>query len=33
MKKKKHWVNSKGEHKFQEESPGEGWINGRKWKG
>jgi hypothetical protein len=33
MKKKKHWVNSRGEHKFQEESPGEGWINGRKWKG
>jgi hypothetical protein len=31
MKRKKHWVNSENEHKFQEESPGEGWVNGRKW--
>lgn len=31
MKRKKHWVNDKNEHRFQEDSPGEGWINGRKW--
>jgi hypothetical protein len=29
----KHWVNSKGERKFQKESPGPGWQNGQKWKG
>jgi hypothetical protein len=28
----KHWVNEAGERKFQQESPGPGWQNGRKWK-
>ena len=28
----KHWVNEKGEKRFQRESPGEGWRNGLKWK-
>ena len=27
----KHWVNKSGERKFQRESPGPGWQNGRKW--
>lgn len=31
--KKRHWVNKNGDHKFQENNPGEGWVNGRKWKG
>jgi len=31
MKRKRHWVNNKNEHRFQEECPGEGWVNGRKW--
>lgn len=30
---KKHWVNEAGERRFQAESPGPGWQNGRKWKG
>ncbi len=28
----KHWVNSRGERKFQKESPGPEWQNGQKWK-
>ena len=32
-KKKKHWVNGFNEHKFQEICPGEGWVNGRKYRG
>ena len=30
---KKHWVNKEGERKFQTESPGPEWQNGRTWKG
>lgn len=30
---KKHWVNAAGERRFQAESPGPEWQNGRKWKG
>ena len=29
---KKHWVNKEGERKFQHESPGSEWQNGRKWR-
>lgn len=28
----KWWINSEGETKYQQECPGEGWQNGRKWK-
>lgn len=30
---KKHWVNEAGERRFQAESPGREWQNGRIWKG
>jgi hypothetical protein len=30
---KKHWVNESGERRFQAESPGPEWQNGRKWRG
>ena len=30
---KKMWVNEQGERKYQAESPGPEWQNGRKWKG
>jgi group I intron endonuclease len=30
---KKHWVNEAGERRFQTESPGPEWQNGRKWRG
>ena len=30
---KKHWINREGERKFQTESPGPEWQNGRTWKG
>jgi len=30
---KKHWINEQGERKYQAESPGPEWQNGRKWKG
>ena len=30
---KKHWVNGLGERRFQTESPGPEWQNGRKWRG
>ena len=30
---KKHWINVKGERKYQAESPGPEWQNGRKWRG
>ena len=30
---KKHWINEQGERKYQVESPGPEWQNGRKWKG
>lgn len=30
---KKHWINQAGERKFQVESPGPEWQNGRTWKG
>lgn len=30
---KKHWVNKAGERRFQAESPGPEWQNGRKWRG
>ena len=30
---KKHWVNEIGERRFQTESPGPEWQNGRKWRG
>ena len=29
---KKTWVNEQGERKYQSESPGPEWQNGRKWK-
>lgn len=28
----KHWVNAKGERKYQKESPGPDWQNGQKWR-
>ena len=30
---KKHWIKQDGERKFQTESPGPEWQNGRTWKG
>jgi hypothetical protein len=30
---KKHWINQLGERKFQAESPGPEWQNGKTWKG
>jgi hypothetical protein len=30
---KKHWINEQDERKYQAESPGPEWQNGRKWKG
>jgi len=30
---KKHWVNEQGERRFQSDSPGPEWQNGRKWRG
>jgi hypothetical protein len=30
---KKHWINREGERKFQTDSPGPEWQNGRTWKG
>ena len=30
---KKHWINEQGEKKYQYESPGPEWQNGRKWRG
>ena len=30
---KRHWINSSGDRKLQEEHPGEGWQRGMKWKG
>jgi group I intron endonuclease len=30
---KKHWINEQGERKYQTESPGPEWQNGRKWRG
>jgi uncharacterized protein with LGFP repeats len=30
---KKTWVNEQGDRKYQAESPGPEWQNGRKWKG
>lgn len=30
---KKHWINEQGERKYQAESPGPEWQNGRKWRG
>jgi group I intron endonuclease len=30
---KKHWINEQGERKYQAESPGPEWQNGRTWKG
>ncbi len=29
---KKHWINEQGERRFQSESPGPEWQNGRKWR-
>jgi hypothetical protein len=31
-KKRRHWVNSEGETKFQAHSPGSDWQSGRKWR-
>jgi len=33
MRGRTWWVNRQGEIKFQNESPGPGWQNGRKWRG
>ena len=30
---KRHWINQAGERRFQTESPGPEWQNGRKWRG
>ena len=30
---KKHWISEQGERRFQPDSPGPDWQNGRKWKG
>jgi group I intron endonuclease len=30
---KKHWINEQGERKYQAESPGPEWQNGRTWRG